>query len=216
MEQQKRKRGRPPKARNGEVLVRAEPVFGDDRFHAPHGFTSRLAEGGAFLMRLDEIVPRWSSGLGANPRGERVVYVVHGSLHVSMPSGTRRIFAGAYFRAPAGAVHSYATDSDGATIVIVETAGYADGWIAETAPVEAQRPQATSAAMPPRPATPSGLPVQATNRPSRAKAQLEALQRERERRNPRKAPRRVDVGGQPVPEQSGGPMNEPPPVEVPA
>lgn len=152
------------------------------RTKTPYGFYELAFGSDAFEVRRETMHAGSSIGFGINETCDRVVVVERGILFAFVPDAdgnvsTLRLTPGAVLQAPRGRKHGYATSGDdGVELLVVEPAGYAEGWKQLQPSTETARAA---------PMTSAPLPVQPRNRAldevTKTQAQDEGATRSRRR-----------------------------------
>lgn len=170
------------------------------------GFMASVMEADGFSIRQELVRAGTSIGYGCNPNADRVFRVLDGMLFVFEQNAKtgertqRALNKGAYFCAPRGVPHGYATSGTAdCELLIIETPGYYKGWeTVEEGVVSTNQPQVAIAPNAPDLMRPARRP----RGESKAKEQAVRSQRRKVRRQPV----RVRPGGAPrMPSATGAP-----------
>lgn len=99
-----------------------------------HGRFSPIFDCDSFSVRYELFMAGNNSGVGVNPKGERTIRILRGSLFVTYEDTkgevvSERIHQGAHLHVPANVKHSYATSgTSDVELLFIETPQYEDGW----------------------------------------------------------------------------------------
>ena len=164
---------------------------------AEFGFTKELLSNKKFTTRFETLTKGNNRGYGVNPKGDRLIYVISGSLFVSHEGEDKvvecsAIHAGLYFSAEAGKKHGYATSAtQDVSILVVESANYEKNWEELTAPIVVQPTEIQVAAQSVR-HSPQYSEKRRDRSLSNAKRQAEEEQQNRDRGSSKGSPKVVN------------------------
>ncbi len=219
-----RKTGRKPIVRDPHAGIKHSEImrrqgFGTtlptQRAATPTGFTSEVFEGDGFTVRQDLLAAGNSSGVGVAAEHDRVFHVLRGVLYIVLESDNGaqefvQVQEGGNFVAKAGTRHGYATSGTAeVSLLIIEDAGFAEGWQVLSAPVQATHQHPLEAAHAPQPqpyviGSGQQQPAPSSRRRDQSKAKNQAAMQAHSKR--RRQPKKVSsMGqGQAMPQQAGG------------